>query len=120
MKASPKPIRTADKRPRWRHLFPHRGNLHPNLRLIVGGLFNLVLVIWVRPHLGAATDPAYALANALRPLVAVALPSVTLLVLLPVFFLGREVPRLLAIGFSFLPAYVLAVGLMMALSLLLN
>ena len=94
-----------------RHLFPNRDNLHPNMRIAFGGIANLLLVVWVLPHIGNVHDPEYSLINAIRPAIEIVIPSAALLVMAPVFFLGRDIPRLLVIGLSFLPAYVAIAGL---------
>ena len=100
-----------------RHAFPNRDNLHSSLRLAFGGVANLVLILWVIPHLGNVRDPGYSPINALRPSIEVLIPGVALLTMAPVFFLGRDVPRLLAIGLSFLPGYTAFVGIGATLSL---
>lgn len=98
------------KRQFRRHFLPNRENLHTNLRLAFGGLANVVLIVWVIPHIGNIRKPEYSLVNALRPAIEVVIPSAALLIMAPVFFLGRDIPRLLAIGLAFLPAYVAIAG----------
>ena len=110
--------RTELKSPLRRHVFPSRDNLHPYIRLAFGGVANLALILWVIPHIGNVRDPEYSPVNALRPAIEILIPCAALLAMAPVFFLGRDVPRLLAIGLSFLPAYVAVAGFGAVLSLI--
>lgn len=70
--------------------------------------------------MGKMFDPSYAFANAIRVFVEVTAPCMILLTLLPVILFGRDVPRLLAIGLSVLPAYVAVAGFGDAWSLWVN
>ena len=101
-----------------RLLLPHKDRLHPYVRLGLGVATNLCLAVWVRPQFGHIQDPAYSLINAFQAGLEVAVPCATLLVLAPVFLLGRDIPRLLAIGLSFFPAYAAVIGFGAALSIL--
>lgn len=105
------------KRSRIYSLLPHRDTLHPYVRLGLGVAANVLLAVWVLPHLGHIQDPTYSPLNALQACLEIVVPCATLLVLAPVFLLGRDIPRLLAIGLSFFPAYVAVVGLGAALYL---
>lgn len=105
------------KRNRICSLLPHKDRLHPYVRLGLGVAANVFLAVWVLPQLGHIQDSAYSLTNALQISLEVIIPCATLLVLAPVFLLARDIPRLLAIGLSFFPAYVAVVGLGAALQL---
>jgi len=98
-------------------LLPHRENLRPYTRLAIAAVANILLAVWVLPQIGHIRDPEYSLLNALWTIAEIAIPSATLLVLAPVFVLGCDVKRLIAIGLSFFPAYVAVVGIGSALSL---
>jgi len=98
-------------------LLPSRSNLHTVARLAFAALANVVLAVWVLPQVGHVTDPTHSPANAFWTCLEVLLPCAVLLVLLPVFVFGRDVPRLLAIGLSFLPGYIAVAGVGAALSL---
>lgn len=98
-------------------LWPSRDRLHPTARLVFAGLVNVALAIWVVPKLGHATDPTHAPVNAVWISLEILVPLAALLVLLPVFLFGKDVPRLLAIGLSFLPAFVAVMGIAAAISL---
>jgi len=79
-------------------------------------LGNIILALTV-PHLGWMREPVYSVVNVFWACLEVAVPSLVLMVLLPVFLFGRDTPRLLALGLSFLPAYVAVTGLAQAASL---
>jgi len=98
-------------------LLPHRDSLHPYVRLAIAAAANILLAVWVLPQIGHIRDPEYSVLNAVWTAVEIVLPCATLLALAPVFVLGRDIPRLLAIGLSFFPAYVAVVGIGSALSL---
>ena len=83
----------------------------------LGALLNIVLAVWVVPRIGHVTDPEYSSSNALRAALMVAAPCAVLLTTLPVLLFGRDVPRLISIGLSFLPCYVVVVGVCDAFSL---
>jgi hypothetical protein len=94
-----------------RFLLPSRAALHPWPRLAFGALLNIVLAMWAVPQIGHVTDPEYSSSNALQAAVMVAAPCASLLTTLPVLLFGRDVPRLISIGLSFLPCYLAIVGL---------
>ncbi len=98
-------------------LFPSRERLHPWARLGLAALLNVALATWVVPKLGHAADPTYSPFNALSACLEVLLPCTALIIVVPVFLSGRDVPRLLAIGLAFLPGYVAIAGLCDAFSL---
>jgi len=100
-----------------RLLVPSAKNPHCAARIVTGAAANVALAIWVLPGLGKMFDPIHTFTNALQALLEVTVPCAALLVLLPVILFGRDVPRLLAIGLSFLPAYVGIAGLEGAWSL---
>lgn len=112
----PPPPGGSKNRPRS-FLLPHRETLHPYVRLAIAAAANILLAVWVLPQVGHIRDPEYSLLNAVWTAVEIVIPCATLLVLAPVFFLGRDIHRLIAIGLSFLPAYVAVVGIGSALSL---
>jgi hypothetical protein len=91
-------------------LLPRRSSLHPHIRLVIAAAANVFLAVWVLPQFGHIQDPAYSPINAIQISVQVIIPCATLLILAPVFLLARDIPRLLAIGLSFFPAYVAVVG----------
>jgi hypothetical protein len=97
-------------------LLPHRESLHPHVRLAIAAAANILLAVWVLPQIGHIRDPEYSLLNAVWTAVEIVVPCATLLVLAPVFFLGRDIHRLIAIGLSFFPAYIAVVGIGSALS----
>jgi hypothetical protein len=84
-------------------IFPRSQCLHAPLRIALGAALNLALALRVIPELGKT-------ANAGFELLAVALPAIAIPTLMPVICMGRNVPRLIAIGLCLVPAYVLAVG----------
>lgn len=100
-----------------RLVLPHRESLHPYVRLAIAAAANIFLAAWVLPQIGHIRDPEYSLLNAVWTAVEIVIPCATLLVLAPVFLLGRDIHRLIAIGLSFFPAYVGFVGIGSALSL---
>lgn len=104
---------------RWL-LVPSREHLYPWGRITLAVVLNVALAMWVVPNLGHATDPAYSRTGAFSACVEVLLPCTALLVALPVFLLGRDIPRLLAIGLCILPGYVALAGFSDALSLWLS
>jgi hypothetical protein len=93
--------------------------LHPYLRLAFGTAANIFLAARVVPQIAHVRDD-YSAVNALRASLEVVVPCAALLAMLPVVFLGRDVPRLLAIGLSFLPGYVAIFGFGDALSIWLS
>jgi hypothetical protein len=99
---------------------PSREGLHSGVRLALGVLANVVLAMWVLPQLGHVTDPEYAPINAIRVCLEVLGPCTALVIMVPVFVFGRDIPRLLAIGLSFLPAYIAFAGFCDATSLWLS
>ena len=96
---------------------PHRENLRPYSRLAIAAAANILLAVWVLPQIGHIRDPEYSLPNALWTIAKIVIPCATLLVLAPVFILGRDIQRLIAIGLSFFPAYIAIAGIGSALSL---
>lgn len=100
-----------------RMLWPSRERLHVAARLIFAGLANIALAIWAVPKLGHATDPVHSPVNAFWISLEILVPLAALLVLLPVFLFGKDVPRLLAIGLCVLPAFVAVMGIAAAISL---
>jgi hypothetical protein len=93
-----------------RLVFPGRDNLHPYVRLAFAALANIFLAVWVLPKAGHATDPEYAISNWIWPALMVVAPCAALLSTVPVLLFGRDVPRLISIGLSFLPCYVAIAG----------
>ena len=69
------------------------------------------------PQIGHIRDPEYSRLNALWTIAEISIPCATLLVVVPVFVLGRDIQRLIAIGLSFFPAYIAIAGIGSALSL---
>jgi hypothetical protein len=98
-------------------LFPYRENLYAHGRLALAAALNFALAIWVLPQIGHVTDPDYSRANVLWACVEVGLPCAALLALIPVVLFGRDIPRLVALGLTFLPGYVAVVGFGTAFSL---
>ena len=92
-------------------LLPRRDKLHAGLRIAVGALGNCLLAIYVLPHVGHMQEMKFVGALAATTVLQAALPLVILLILLPVFLFGRDVPRLLAIGLSVLPCYLAVTGI---------
>jgi hypothetical protein len=111
------PQRERGARPVWDILFPSRQKLHACTRLAFAAALNLLLGAWVLPQVGHVADPDYSSGNAFWACVEVGLPCAALLALLPVVLFGRDIPRLLALGLSFLPAYVAVAGFGTAFSL---
>ncbi len=101
--------RQTDK-PRSGILYPTRGHLHPSLRIAVGAAINVLLAAPMVLHFQPPFLPGWILAQLLVPVVA-------LVILLPVILRGRDVPRVLAIGLSFFPAFLVITGFKEALSL---
>jgi hypothetical protein len=96
---------------------PPRESLHPYVRLTIAAAANILLAVWVLPQVGHIRDPDYSLQNALWTIAEIAIPCATLLVLAPVFILGRDIQRLIAIGLSFFPAYIAVAGIGSAFSI---
>lgn len=96
---------------------PHRENLRPYSRLAIAAAANILLAVWVLPQIGHIRNPEYSLPNALWTIVEIVIPCATLLVLAPVFILGRDIQRLIAIGLAFFPVYIAIAGIGSALSL---
>jgi hypothetical protein len=100
-----------------RFLLPSRSSLHPWPRLAVAAALNIALAIWMVPQIGHATDPQYSINNAVWAALMLAAPCAALLSTVPVLLFGRDVPRLISIGLSFLPCYVAIAGFCDAFSL---
>jgi hypothetical protein len=103
-----------------RLLFPSRERLHGSIRLALGVIANVALGVWVFPQVGHTSDPQYSPANVCMVCLGFLAPTITVLALLPVFFLGRNIPKALALGLSFFPSYVAVAGFGDAISLLLG
>jgi hypothetical protein len=98
----PNPGTAFRKRKALLALVPSPERLHAGTRISLGVCLNVALAVCITGPLGRSP-------GLLGAILDVALPCATLMVLLPVFLWGRDVPRLLAIGLSFLPAFT-AVG----------
>ena len=84
-------------------VFPRTRSLRVTWRIALGVIINLILVFFVVSELGKT-------GSATKELLAVALPVLAITSLVPVIGLGRDVPRLLAIGLCIIPGYVFVVG----------
>lgn len=86
-------------------------------RIVLAALLNLALAICVVPNLGHTADPTHSRSNLIEAFVEVLLACTALLTLAPVFWSGSAAPRLISIGLSFLPCYVVIAGFCDALHL---
>lgn len=90
---------------------PRRDKLHAPPRIAVAALGNCLLALYVLPHISMAQEIKSVPSMAATWAIQAALPLAILLILLPVFLFGRDLPRLIAIGLSVLPCYLAAVGI---------
>jgi hypothetical protein len=79
--------------------------------VIFGAAVNAFLVTAISLHLDRTGDPYRGQIGVLWLLGVLGVPVAAIIALIPVIAVGRDVPRLLAIGLSVLPVYVVAVGL---------
>lgn len=98
-------------------LLPRRERLHVPVRIGFGIAVNVLLATWLALHLEHVGDPYHGKVGLAWLAVMLVAPVAALTILAPVVISGRDVPRILAIGLAFLPAYVAVLGFGEAFSL---